>query len=816
VTPETVGGVRLELTPTDRIRSPSDVVHLLGGLVVVALGIALALWARGTLGGAEADIAAGLSRLTSRWERVILGITQAMVATGAAAIVVYLLLTRGRRRLLAWLALTVGLASGLTFALDWWLASRRIQELTQLLPRRDWLFADPAFPSSGLIAAATAGLVFGSPWMTRRWRQTGWASVGLLVLLRVGIAAGPSVDLVAAMGIGVVVGAAVLLARGAPSLEPSAAQLVDALRSAGLDPTLVTQLAPGHTTVTYRVHQRDRPTVRLGLRTQHDRSADVLTHMWQTVRLRADEVQQPFNTIAHRVEHEALALTLAARAGARVPEVQALVGTADGGIGIAETDLGDSTLGDGTPGGTPRERTPGDHSPDGADGPPDRAMLADVWEQVGRLHGAAIAHGRLSLRRVLVDDDGRPWLTGFERATLVADERERAQDVAQLLTDTALAVGAPTATEAAIDALGPDAVAAALPLLQPLALPSSTRGRLRGHGGLLGELREEVQDRTGVQGAPLERIERLRPRTLVTILALTLAFYLVLPQLADLRSTANAFARANWWWVPAIIAGSVLTYVFAAVSFIGAVPSRVRYWPALRARVASSFVGIIAPANSGTIALGVRFLQRSGVDAAPAAAAVGLSTAAGFLVHLTLTLVFVLWNGSSDVGSFSLPSASLVLGAVAVVLAAIGIALLFRGVRDRVLGPTLEAVRAALHTIGAVLTNPVRVAELMGGSVGTTLAYVVTMVAAVQAFGGGPTFTQVAVGYLVAAAFASVAPTPGGLGAFEAAMITALTGFGMGSGAAVSATLSFRLATYWLPVVPGWFCFTWMQRREEI
>jgi uncharacterized protein (TIRG00374 family) len=90
------------------------------------------------------------------------------------------------------------------------------------------------------------------------------------------------------------------------------------------------------------------------------------------------------------------------------------------------------------------------------------------------------------------------------------------------------------------------------------------------------------------------------------------------------------------------------------------------------------------------------------------------------------------------------------------------------------------------------------------------------MVAAVEAFGGGPTIPQIAVGYLLASALASVAPTPGGLGAFEAAMIATLAGFGMSSGAAVSATLSFRLATYWLPILPGWFSFTWMQHHDEL
>jgi undecaprenyl-diphosphatase len=220
-------------------------------------------------------------------------------------------------------------------------------------------------------------------------------------------------------------------------------------------------------------------------------------------------------------------------------------------------------------------------------------------------------------------------------------------------------------------------------------------------------------------------------------------------------------------------------------------------------------VALVAPASSGSLALGVRFLQRTGVDAAPAAAAVGLNTLAGLVVHLALMLVFLLWNGRSGLGSFSFPDATLLLGGLAVLLVLIGLAMLNRSLRRR-------AVRSAVSSVGETLTNPVRIVELFAGSLGITLAYLLAMVAAVEAFGGGPRFTQIAVGYLVAAALASIAPTPGGLGAFEATMITALTGFGMPSGAAVSATLAFRLATYWLPVLPGWLSFLWMQHHEEI
>ena len=70
--------------------------------------------------------------------------------------------------------------------------------------------------------------------------------------------------------------------------------------------------------------------------------------------------------------------------------------------------------------------------------------------------------------------------------------------------------------------------------------------------------------------------------------------------------------------------------------------------------------------------------------------------------------------------------------------------------------------------------------------------------------------------YLAAAAIAAAAPTPGGLGPLEAALVSLLTGVGMAAGPAFSAVLLFRLATYWLPVTPGWLSWRVLQRREYV
>jgi glycosyltransferase 2 family protein len=107
-------------------------------------------------------------------------------------------------------------------------------------------------------------------------------------------------------------------------------------------------------------------------------------------------------------------------------------------------------------------------------------------------------------------------------------------------------------------------------------------------------------------------------------------------------------------------------------------------------------------------------------------------------------------------------------------------------------------------------------AMLFGGSALITLAYIGALAASIEAFGGGPGFIVIGAVYLAAAAVAAAAPTPGGLGAIEAALVTGLTGVGIAAGPAVSAVLLYRLATYWLPVAPGWLAWRALQRREYV
>jgi undecaprenyl-diphosphatase len=248
----------------------------------------------------------------------------------------------------------------------------------------------------------------------------------------------------------------------------------------------------------------------------------------------------------------------------------------------------------------------------------------------------------------------------------------------------------------------------------------------------------------------------------------------------------------------------------------GAVLARLRGGPTLAAQVASSFASKLAPAGLGGMALNVRFLQKQGVERPVAISAVGLNSVGGVVGQFSLIGIFVIWAGRSAFGSFHLPSPKwFLLGATGVLLlVAISLAVPFS--RQLVVGKLLPILRRSFDGVTDVLRRPGKLALLVGGSTIVTLSYLLCTYFSLRAFGSHLPLATVGAIYLVGSAVATAAPTPGGLGALEAALIGGLVAAGVDSTVAVPAVFLYRLATFWLPILPGWLCFMWLERNEYV
>ena len=134
-----------------------------------------------------------------------------------------------------------------------------------------------------------------------------------------------------------------------------------------------------------------------------------------------------------------------------------------------------------------------------------------------------------------------------------------ALDIAELLASLAVIAGPDKAVAGAAVVIGRDGVAAAVPLLQPLALSAGTRRAIADHDGLLAQTRTAAATASGREDQELARIQRVRPRTLLAIAAAAGAFYFLLPQLAQVGSGWRAVQSADWAWLPLTIVMSAAT-----------------------------------------------------------------------------------------------------------------------------------------------------------------------------------------------------------------------------------------------------------------
>jgi glycosyltransferase 2 family protein len=783
------------LVASSRYRHPGDVIRLIAGGLILIVSLAGVAVAASQLVGTGASAVSWLGADPAG--RLLVGLVQVAFVAAAAGTAAGAL-RRRRFRLLASLAAGAVAAGAALAGILHVAGARHPDAVAANIGHGSWL-ASAAFPGPAMLAGAVAVTVAASPWLSRPWRRAAWITLCAGGAARLVAGTVLPMELILAFAIGMTIGAGVLVALGVPDRRIGPDGIAAALRSAGLPVSSVTlaDVTAKGSRPFFAVTDDGRRLFIKALGSDQ-RDADLLFRAYRFARLRNVGDTRPAASLIQAVEHQALVEMMAERAGVRVPRVDRVIKAADGTALLAMERVDGSSL----------ERLPVQQISD--------ERLRRLWAEVDRLHRAGIAHRALRAGNVMVDGAGQPWLTDFSFSDLAATQRPKDLDLAELMASLAVLVGADRAVSSATAVIGVRGVASAAPLLQPLALSAATRHSIARHEGLLAKTRSAASAAGGRADQQLARIQRVRPRTLVTIAALAGAFYFLLPQLAQVGSSWHAIQSAHWAWLPVVILMSVLTYLASAASLIGGVPGRVPLWPTVLAQAASSFVNRVSPANVGGMALNARYLQKSGVDPAGGVAAVGLSALAGAVVHGILLVIFFLWASRSLAHAFTLPPASKLLLILAVVAALIGIVLATRRGRRFAATRLLKGLRSANASLRRVAARPGKLTLLIGGSALVTLAYIGGLAASVQAFGGGVGFAEIGAVYMAASAIAAASPTPGGLGAIEAALVAGLTGVGLGSGAAVSAVLTYRLATYWLPVAPGWIALTLLQRRDYI
>jgi uncharacterized protein (TIRG00374 family) len=498
------------------------------------------------------------------------------------------------------------------------------------------------------------------------------------------------------------------------------------------------------------------------------------------------------------VEHEALVTLVAAGHGVRVPELAA-VGSAGSDLALVAFRVSGERLDD-----------------EGGEVALRDDDLVRLWSEVALMHRKSISHGALHTGSVRFDSDG-PTINDFALGSLAPDEGDRARDVVELLYSLATAVGEERAVRSALDGLGEEALVAALPYLQVAGISPATRDRSDEPRKLIKAMSEEVVRTTGAELPEPVKLRRVTLRNVVMAALIFLVVSALIPLFTsvDYAEIWQVLQNANVTLVVLALIVGHLQFIPSAASTMFAVTATLPFWPLLALQFASQFISLAIPSSAGRVAMNATFIHKFGVPVAAAIAQGAIDGFAGFVVQVVLILI-VLLTGDVDLGLEIEPAEVpwlLILGLV--VLLVIGVVmtvLKVRAVRDRV----MPVVGQAWGSLRAVLREPTRAVGLLVSNfvwwnvLGLTLWLVLESVGTDLSYGSAlfaATSTSLLAGFM---------PVPGGVGVAEATMTAILVAFGVDQSTAFAVTAVYRVITFYLPALEGFFATRWLDRHDFI
>ncbi|MBQ0846633.1 flippase-like domain-containing protein [Streptomyces sp. BH-SS-21] len=853
-----------------RVHRPSDLMRLLVGVLAIVVLLSIAAFAHGTTSGLAQDINKGTDEAPDLLIKIAGLASSIAILLVPVAFAIERLIKRDGLRIADGVLAAV-LAHGVTLATDLWVAKGApdsIQKaLTQPSPGDIHALTDPVH---GYLAPVIAYMTAVGMSRRPRWRAVLWVVLMLdaFSMLVTGYTTPFSIVLTVLIGWSVAYGT--LYAVGSPNVRPTGRTLMAGLRHVGFHPVSAArdetpEAADGDRGRRYFVTLQDGAPLDVTVVDREQQAQGFFYRVWRRLTLRGITTRRSLQSLRQALEQEALLAYAAIAAGANAPKLIATSELGPDAVMLVYEHIGGRTLDALTD-----EEITDDllretwhqvqalqsrriaHRRLAGD-----AVLVDRSGTVilTDLRNGEIAAGELMLRMdvaqlvttlglrvgaeravasavgVLGPDavaDCLPMLqpialTRSHRATLRKLARERSEREREAVLEASRQAKLARAEE---HEATPEETRPVLEKPDKKTVRAEQRAEKRAIDEALDEAREEdllTQIRHQVllirPQAPVEpaRLERIRPRTLISFIAGAFGAYFLLTQLTHIEF-GTLFESAQWGWVAAAALFSMLSYFAAAMSLLGFVPERVPFMRAVAAQVAGSFVKIVAPAAVGGVALNTRFLQRAGVRPGLAVASVGASQLFGLGCHILMLLSFGYLTGTEKTPSLS-PSRTVIAGLLTVavlVLVVTSVPFLRKFVVTRVRSLFAGVIPRMLD----VLQRPQKLITGIGGMLLLTACFVMCLDASIRAFGSEDmpaiSIASVAVVFLAGNALGSAAPTPGGVGAVEATLTVGLIAVGLPKEVAAPAVLLYRLLTLWLPVLPGWLFFNHLTRKGAL
>ena len=701
---------------------------------------------------------------------------------------------RGRLQLLRDMLLAAALSIVVAILL-----SRFIDERWPELAIFDLSDTRETFPAF-IVSLATAIQAAASPHLTAPVRKIGWTFV--LIAAAAAVLGGVTTvsDTLGGLMVGLIAAALVRYALGTsagiPSLNRIRAGLADL--GIGVDDLAYSDYQPPTTVV--MVGTSEGEPIIVSILGRDAWSTRRWTQWWRHAWYH-DEGEQHASDRRQQIEHQALTLVLAERAGVSVASV----------ISVGMTGVDDALLVAGRP-----DHTLADLDSDEVDD----ATLDGIWNQLSELHQAGISQGSVDSRLIWFTSDGTPVLSGFSDSVIQASEAQKHEDAASMLVLTTLVVGSDRAIAAARRSLGDDELTAMLPVMQTAALGGQLRREVKQQKLKVKDLRKQTAEALDIDVPEVEQLTRVSWKSIVMTLFIGFAAYTVLGGLAEVGIDAilDAFRDARWGLVLIALVLVQATNYTDAFSTAAVSPKPIPIGITTIEQFAIGFVNMAVPSEAGRMATNARYFEKFGINVVTSTTTGAITSFVGFIAQAILVaLTILVGKGSIDFSEMEIDGGVLrILATLVIVLLAVGIIV---ALVPKWRHWALDKIRKPLSQVGTALKmvkDPKTAIKTLGGAMGTEVLYAAGLSMCVLAVGGSVSLGEVIFINVTVSLFAGLMPIPGGVGVTEAGLTAGLSAVGVAEDTAVAAVLSYRMCSYYLPPIWGYFSLKWLTNRDYL
>lgn len=786
----------------------SDLIHAAAALILGVLIIVFAVYLRGITSGVESDAHTAARALEWLLDVPASFLQQLIVLFAVVSVLIQLVINR------EWLqsACSVGgliLGFGAVWGVSYLLSTHGSAILVNSLLSTGTHTGTSLLPD--FYAAISAFLTVAGPRRMRSTVKWGWnvLLVGAILLIISSWNSVPGV--IVSICVGRIVGLVIRFAIGTPNSGAWGVHVVSALRQIGLAPrelrlrdaddthngilhmSLEDDLVENSRIYTCRTQDGHEYVVSVLDNQLH--VTGYLNQLWQLIRLSGVAVRHDRSAVSATHHHFAMLLGLrnlslpSMRPYGVVDAGESSILVLDHASALRTTDTG--KLDDDT--------------------------VLGYMTYLKRAHRRGYTHRRITSDVLARTQQGTPVIAGWQNGDDASSSANVSLDKVQMLALFAALIGIDRTVALARRAWDDETLVNLIPFVQKAAVPASTRTLEGWNKTLLEDLRKSMGALAPEEvSESLEQVtlSRFSARSFFAIALLVVAVFVVVTQMNP-SEMIKAARDANIWMAIVVLLFSFLAWVGSAVSLGGFIDRDHRHpLGILFSQMAAGFTAVSMPAGIGPAFVNLQFLRKSGYRNTVATAIMSAVWAVQAAVTVVLLIVIGIFTGRNSLSSM-VPTNTLIIVIAAVALI-VSIAMAIPPIRKKVTDKYLPLVKSYARSLLETLTQPAKLAVSAAGGLILNLSTGLGFWAALEAFGYSTNPIETTFIFLLANTLGSAVPTPGGLGAVEAALSVAFTAVGVPSTIAISATLVYRLGFYWLRIPIGALAMKWLDRHNLI